>query len=140
MTTFGFELAVDATLASTILNVHPGLGEINAGYIASLYGFLNVFTRPLGGYVADRLYAKFGIKAKKYCCLTLGALQGVFTIGFGKYLQSSPAPGIAPIVVFIVFLAVTSEMANGATFSLIPHCNCSHNGTMWVFFQSTIDR
>jgi MFS transporter, NNP family, nitrate/nitrite transporter len=88
MTTFGFELAVDSNLAANILTPHPSLSQLNAGYLASVYGLLNVFTRPLGGMIADMLYSRFGIRSKKYFMLALGICQGALCVGFGKLLQS----------------------------------------------------
>lgn len=130
MTTFGFELCVDSILASVILNTHPGLGQLNAGYLASVYGLLNVFTRPLGGAVADLLYSRYAVRSKKYLCLILGIMQGAFTVGFGKFMQSSAVPDLGVMMIFVILMAITSEMANGAIFSLVPHCNSSNNGVM----------
>ncbi len=58
MTTFGFELAVDANLATVLIGANSGLNMISAGYYASVFGLLNVYTRPLGGFFADMLYAR----------------------------------------------------------------------------------
>lgn len=38
MSTFGFELAVDSNLHHDLLQTHPGLGQLNAGYLASVFG------------------------------------------------------------------------------------------------------
>jgi MFS transporter, NNP family, nitrate/nitrite transporter len=42
------------------------MGLLHSGYYASIFGFLNLFTRPLGGIVADILYRRFGVKSKVY--------------------------------------------------------------------------
>lgn len=135
MTTFGFELAVDSNLASVILAPHPSLGQLNAGYLASVYGLLNIFTRPFGGYAADLMYARFGIKSKKYFCLALGILQGAFAVGFGKYIHTSADPDLGVMMAFIVLMALFGEMGNGANFSLVPHCNVYNNGVMSVLLH-----
>ncbi len=135
MTTFGFELAVDSILAEVILGPHPALGQLNAGYLASIFGLLNIVTRPSGGLAADLLYARFGVHAKKYFCLFLGILQGAFTIAFGKFLQGSAHSDLTVMMVLIVFMAVTCGMGNGANFSLVPHCNVHNNGVMSVTFS-----
>jgi NNP family nitrate/nitrite transporter-like MFS transporter len=130
MTTFGFELAVDSVMAQVILTPHPSLGQLNAGYLASVFGLLNLFTRPLGGFLADRLYANYGVKSKKYLVIALGVMQGVFTIGFGKFLQSKESPDLGVMMGFVVLMAFCNEFANGANFSLVPHCNSYNNGVM----------
>jgi NNP family nitrate/nitrite transporter-like MFS transporter len=38
MSTFGFELAVDSNLHHDLLLTHPNLGDLNAGYLASIFG------------------------------------------------------------------------------------------------------
>lgn len=89
MTTFGFELAVDANIAS-VLVANNRLTQLEAGYYGSTFGFLNLVTRPFGGFLADRLYARYGLKAKKYVTIVLGVLEGAMSIAFGAVsLRSS---------------------------------------------------
>ncbi|KAL7410258.1 putative high affinity nitrate transporter [Mrakia frigida] len=129
-TTFGFELAVDSNLANDYLKSHPDLGMLNAGYLASIFGFLNLFTRPLGGLFADVLYAKFGVKSKVHFTAALGLIQGILCIGFGQWLSVTEVPSLAGMTLFVVAIAFANEMANGANFSLVPHCNAYNNGVM----------
>lgn len=102
MTTFGFELAVDSNLPTAFSGSHKSLGSIKAGYIASTYGLLNIVTRPLGGYIADKLYSRYGVKSKKYFTLALGMGQGIMAIGFGELLKSSNSPSMASLIVVLV--------------------------------------
>lgn len=50
LTTFGFELAMDANLASLLFDIYHDMdfGQTKAGYIAAIYGLLNVFSRAFG--------------------------------------------------------------------------------------------
>ncbi|TFK99358.1 nitrate/nitrite porter [Pterulicium gracile] len=130
MTTFGFELAVDSVLAHVLMDIDKNLTLLNAGYLASVFGLLNIWTRPFGGYVADRLYVRFGVAAKKWITLVLGVLQGVFTVGFGYYIHNLEHPDLGVVMGFIVLIAICNEMANGTNFSLVPHCNSYNNGVM----------
>lgn len=150
MTTFGFELAVDSILANVILKHHSNLGMEKAGYYASVFGLLNIVTRPLGGILSDMLYRRYGVGIKKYWMLGLGIGQGVLTIGFGILLKNEVKPSIGAMMGIIVCLAFFNEMANGANFSVgksrcafekitcllalynlkVPHCNSFNNGVM----------
>lgn len=123
MTTFGFELAVDSILANVILRYHPTIGMEKAGYYASIFGLLNIITRPLGGILADLMYRKYGVGSKKYFTLGLGIGQGVLTIGFGMLLKNQAHPGLGAMMGIIVCIAFCNEMANGANFALVslPH-------------------
>ncbi|KAL8290609.1 hypothetical protein RQP46_002867 [Phenoliferia psychrophenolica] len=155
MTTFGFELAVDANLANVLYTAHSkekGFTQVKAGYYASTFGFLNFVTRPLGGFLADRIYVRYGVKGKKYFTVFLGFLQGAMSLGLGLvrfvpivvmgFAESDPAqherqiykdghlPNLGIQMGFVVLMAVFCEMANGANFALVPHCNSFNNGLM----------
>ncbi|KAH0839337.1 major facilitator superfamily domain-containing protein [Lanmaoa asiatica] len=124
-TTFGYELAIDANLANVLFNLmkSPSFGQTKAGYIAGIYGFLNVFSRPLGGYCGDLIYKKLGVPGKKYFMVALGLVQGLFSIGLGVYIDNHPEPSLTVIITLFVVLAIINEAANGVNFSLVPHCN-----------------
>jgi NNP family nitrate/nitrite transporter-like MFS transporter len=54
-------------------------------------GFLNLVTRPFGGYFGDVIYRKFGTKGKKYLTLLCGLIMGAGFLAGGLYLQNNPA-------------------------------------------------
>lgn len=132
LTTFGYELAIDANLANILLSLYksPTFGQTKAGYIAATFGMLNVFTRPLGGYFGDVVYKKFGVPGKKYLTISFGIVQGLFSLGLGLYINNSHRPSLTVVMVLLVILAMANEAANGANFSLVPHCNPCSNGFM----------
>jgi MFS transporter, NNP family, nitrate/nitrite transporter len=98
-TTFGYELAIDANLANVLFALYKKehMGQTKAGYvgpgiigtvintdhanlhqIAGIYGLLNIFTRPLGGYFGDLAFRFFGVSqalllANLACSLTHNA-------------------------------------------------------------------
>ncbi|KAG6884420.1 hypothetical protein C0993_011292, partial [Termitomyces sp. T159_Od127] len=68
LTTFGLELALDAQMANVLFALYSkrihGFDQTKAGYYTSIFGFLNLFTRPFGGYVGDVVYRNWGTKGK----------------------------------------------------------------------------
>ncbi|CCM02700.1 uncharacterized protein FIBRA_04806 [Fibroporia radiculosa] len=94
LTTFGFELAVDANLSNILYGIYtsPSFGQTKAGYIAAVYGVQNVYSRPLGGYLGDLIYRRFGATGKKYLTLGLGILQGFLSIALGVYIDRRKDP------------------------------------------------
>ncbi|KAI6043895.1 major facilitator superfamily domain-containing protein [Pisolithus marmoratus] len=132
LTTFGYELAIDANLANVLFTLYesPTFGQTKAGYIASIFGFLNIFTRPLGGYFGDLTYTKFGVPGKKYLLLILGIAQGLLSIGLGLYIDNNQHPSLTVLIVLLILVAFVCEAANGVNFSLVPHCNPCSNGLM----------
>ncbi|GAA5967836.1 hypothetical protein JCM11641_005781 [Rhodosporidiobolus odoratus] len=136
MTTFGFELAVDANLASVFFADHKSASftQLQAGYYASMFGFLNFVTRPFGGFMADRLYARYGIGAKKFATVILGFLQGMMALAFGLYSLTKHNAGLKPDLNtqmgIVALMAIFCEVANGTNFSLVPHCAPNNAGTV----------
>ncbi|KAL4248389.1 Nitrate/nitrite transporter [Abortiporus biennis] len=132
MTTFGYELAIDANLANVLFGLYKSasFGQTKAGYIAGIYGLLNICTRPLGGLFGDIVYKRFGVPGKKYLTLSLGIIQGCLSLGLGFYVDSKEHPSLAIVIVLFTITAIFNEAGNGANFSLVPHCNPNSNGLM----------
>jgi len=136
MSTFGFELAVDANLANVLYAAHKSgtFGQTKAGYYASIFGFLNLVTRPFGGYMGDLVYRRGGVRAKKYLTITLGLLQGAVSLAMGLWMAHQYAhkrtPDLSTQMGLVALMAIFCEMANGANFSLVPHANSFNNGVM----------
>lgn len=137
VTTFGFELALDAKMADVLYMMYKGklegFSQTTAGYYTSIFGFLNIVTRPFGGYVGDVVYRRYGTRGKKWWTISCGLIMGVSTIAGGFYLSGHTAPSLPELsVVMGVFsvAAIFSELGNGANFALVPHCNAYNNGVM----------
>ncbi|GAA5880529.1 hypothetical protein JCM8547_002038 [Rhodosporidiobolus lusitaniae] len=137
MTTFGFELAVDANLPNVLVAAHksPHFGQLEAGYYTSAFGLMNIVTRPFGGYLADRLYARYKTPTvKKYITITLGFLQGMMSLAYGLYSRSKynagSIPDLSTQMGLVALMAIFCEVANGTNFSLVPHCSPLSPGTV----------
>jgi len=131
-TTLGYQLAVDSNLANVLLSLNSSttLDQTKAGYLGSIFGFLNVFARPLGGYLGDLAYRRWGVPGKKYLMISLGITQGLLSLGLGMYIDNHEHPSVATVIGMIVVVATASEAAAGVNFSLVPHCSPSSNGFM----------
>ncbi|KAI0804812.1 major facilitator superfamily domain-containing protein [Irpex lacteus] len=139
LTSFGYELAIDANLSNVLFGLYSptkhSFNQTVSGYVASIYGLLNLFSRPLGGYLGDLIYRKYGVRGKKYLVLLTGVIQGLFSIGLGVYIDhhhdsASNTPSLAVVITLMTLLALVNEIVNGANFSLVPHCNSRSNGSM----------
>ncbi|KAI9569845.1 major facilitator superfamily domain-containing protein [Boletus coccyginus] len=130
-TTLGYELAMNTNLANILLSLFKSntFGTTQAGYLACTFGFMNIFARPLGGYCSDLAYRKWGVPGKKYLIIFLGVAQGLLSIGLGIYVDKDH-PSLATVIGMTVILATSTEAANGANFSLVPHCSPRSNGFM----------
>jgi NNP family nitrate/nitrite transporter-like MFS transporter len=137
LTTFGLELLIDAKMADVLFALFNkkinGFDQKKAGYYTSIFGFMNLVTRPFGGYVGDVVYKRWGTKGKKYWMLACGLIMGATCLAGGFYLADHKAPKVAelPIVMGVFAVSVIfSELGNGANFALVPHCNSYNNGVM----------
>lgn len=125
---FGAELAVVSMLPmffEGIFNFTPQM----AGLIAMSFAFVNLFARPLGGYLSD----KMGSRKKTMLMYMVGITLGFFLMGLisrytgigadGKQLLAPMFDGTWWIVVSVIitmFASMFVQGAEGATFAMIP--------------------
>jgi len=138
LTTFGLELVIDAQMANVLFALFgkqiKGFNQTKAGYYTSIFGFLNLVTRPSGGFFGDLIYRKYGTRGKKYLTLFCGLAMGASFLAGGIYLQNNHAashtPHLPTVIGVFSVAAIFSEIGNGANFALVPHCNAYNNGVM----------
>ncbi len=125
---FGAELAVVSMLPmffEGIFNFTPQM----AGLIAMSFAFVNLFARPLGGYLSD----KMGSRKKTMLMYMIGITLGFFLMGLiskfngvdvtGKTMLAPMFEGAWWIVVSVIitmFCSMFVQGAEGATFAMIP--------------------
>lgn len=81
---FGGELAINSYLGAYYFRNFPHLGQTNSGRWASMFGLLNVVTRPLGGIIGDILYKYTkSVWVKKMWIVFVGVVSGAFLVAIG---------------------------------------------------------
>jgi NNP family nitrate/nitrite transporter-like MFS transporter len=113
---FGVEITVD-NFAATFFHDEYGATLIMAGLMASIFGWLNIFARAIGGIVSDKIGLRFGFIGKVNLLTILLLLEGVGIILFAK------AGNLAPAICLLFFFGLCLKMANGATYSIVPFIN-----------------
>ncbi|XEC95274.1 NarK family nitrate/nitrite MFS transporter [Paenibacillus tarimensis] len=107
---FGAELAVVSMLPMFFQNTFS-LTPTAAGLIASTFAFVNLFARPLGGILSDRLKNRKMVMLVYMAGITLGFFSmGLMTEGW-------------PIIMAVAITILTSmfvQGAEGSTFAIIP--------------------
>ncbi len=110
---FGVEITVD-NFAPIFFTDTFGASLAAAGMAAGIFGWINLFARPMGGIVADRIGKVWGFDGKSFLLSILLLLEGIGIIWFAK----SGNLGMAIFMMF--FFGLSLKMANGATYSLVP--------------------
>ncbi|SER94493.1 MFS transporter [Salipaludibacillus aurantiacus] len=107
---FGAELAIVSMLPLFFL-VTFNLSPMAAGLIASSFAFVNLFARPLGGWLSDKM--------SKRKTVMLFYMFGISSGLFGMAFINSEWPLILAIAVTVA-TSIFIQGAEGATFAVIP--------------------
>lgn len=124
---FGAELAINSILGSYYAKNFPGLNQTECGQWAAMFGLLNIVSRPLGGIASDAIYRRSqSTWAKKVWLTFLGVGAGAFLLAIGF---SNPKTEATMFGLF-AGMALFTQAANGASFSLVPHVYPTANGKL----------
>jgi MFS transporter, NNP family, nitrate/nitrite transporter len=100
------------------------LSTESAAAIASIFGWMNLFARGLGGYLSDRANARMGMRGRLAfhgCCLFL---EGIFIFIFAN--THSLGGAIAVMVFFSLFV----QFGDGTTFAIVPYVDPTCTGSV----------
>jgi NNP family nitrate/nitrite transporter-like MFS transporter len=109
LVTFGSELAVVSMLPLFFMEVF-GLTAVKAGLLASGFAFMNLISRPGGGWVSD----KFG-RRKTLLILLTGLSIGYFMLG-----QIDSKWALALAVAATMVCSSFGQAGSGAVFAMVP--------------------
>ncbi|MBI2608967.1 MAG: MFS transporter [Deltaproteobacteria bacterium] len=127
---FGAELAVVSMLPMFFEKVFT-VSATAAGLIASSFAFVNLFARPLGGWLSDRM----GHRKRTMLIYMVGITCGFLAMGFiGKWgpivdgvqtviPQFSGNVWLIVAIVITILCSVFVQGAEGATYAIIPTVN-----------------
>ncbi len=107
---FGAELAV-VSMLPMFFQTTFALSPTAAGLIASSFAFVNLFARPLGGYLSDKLNNRKRVMLFYMAGITIGFLcMGLIQSGWPLILA----------VAITILTSVFVQGAEGSTFAIIP--------------------
>jgi len=120
---FGVELTINNIAAVYFFDTFT-LDLKTAGLIAGLYGFMNIFSRALGGIFSDRFAARNGLHGRVFFLFIVLFLEGLALIVFSQ--MGTLAIAITTMMIFALFV----QMSSGATFGIVPFMNRRALGTV----------
>ncbi|CAH8283174.1 NNP family nitrate/nitrite transporter-like MFS transporter [Mariniflexile fucanivorans] len=113
---FGIELTVYGTMDDYLQNTFQ-LSRLTAGNIVLSFALMNIFARTLGGFFGDKFGKLKGLRGRVLFLAAILSLEGIMLVTF------STTTSIVLGIMFLIMFSLTVQMAEGATFSVVPFIN-----------------
>lgn len=110
---FGSELTTDNIIAHYFYD-RFGVNLQVAGMIAASVGLANLFSRPMGGALSDKMGRSFGMRGRLWGLWLVQTVAGLLCVLLGRV--TSLWGSIAVLCIFSVFV----QAASGLTFGVVP--------------------
>lgn len=120
---FGVELTM-INIGAMYFGETFNLTLTQAGLIAGSYGLLNLFARTSGGILGDRCGIHWGLRGRVMWLFSALLLEGIALMCFSQMRLVGSA------LVALLFFGLFVQMANGATFSVVPFIKTKSVGTV----------
>lgn len=122
-TCFGVELTMN-NAAAMYFRQEFALTTESAAAIASLFGWMNLFARGVGGYISDKCNAAWGMQGRLWAQTILLALEGAFVLGFAN-TKSLPVA-----ILVMIFFSVFVQAAEGTSYGIVPYVDEPYTGSI----------
>lgn len=120
---FGVELTMN-NAAALYFKDEFGQSTESAAAIASIFGWMNLFARGLGGYFSDKCSAKAGMRGRIAVHTLFLLLEGVLVIVFAN----TGSLGVAILV--MVFFSLCVQAAEGTSYGIVPYIDPPATGSI----------
>jgi NNP family nitrate/nitrite transporter-like MFS transporter len=121
---FGIELTIDNIAVLYYVDYFDYFKQLDsstalkmAGFVAAMFGSMNVFARALGGWIGDKCGNRWGLS---------GRVKWLFVALFGEGLglmMFSQATTLSLAIPLMISFALFVKMSNGATYAVVPFIN-----------------
>ena len=125
---YGFSFGVELTTDNIIAQYFYDRFNVNiqtAGTIAASFGMANLFSRPMGGIISDKMGNKFGMRGRLWGLWVVQTVAGLLCILLGRV--NSLWSSILVMCGFSIFV----QAASGLTFGVVPFVSkrlaCHHS-------------
>jgi len=120
---FGVELTMN-NAAALYFKDEFGQSTESAAAIASIFGWMNLVARGLGGYSSDKLNAKYGMRGRLAVQSVFLLIEGILVLVFAR-TTSLPAA-----IVIMVFFSGCVQAAEGSTYGIVPYVDPAATGSI----------
>jgi NNP family nitrate/nitrite transporter-like MFS transporter len=120
---FGVELTMH-NAAALYFKDEFGQSTESAAAIASIFGWMNLFARGLGGFFSDKMNARMGMRGRIIVQTGLLLMEGALVLVFAT--TNSLGGAIAVMIVFSLFV----QAAEGSTYGIVPYVDPASTGSV----------
>jgi len=120
---FGVELTMNNAAASYFKSTFE-LSTESASAIASLFGWMNLFARGIGGFVSDKANARMGMRGRLIWQTLCLVAEGVMVLIFANTVSL----GLA-IFIMVIFSSFV-QAAEGSSYGIVPYVNPPVTGSI----------
>jgi NNP family nitrate/nitrite transporter-like MFS transporter len=120
---FGVELTMNNASAS-YFKEEFALSTESAAAIASIFGWMNLFARGLGGFASDKMNAKMGMRGRLIVQALTLTIEAIMVLIFAR----TKSLGLA-IFILVIFSSMV-QAAEGATYGIVPYVNPAATGSI----------
>jgi NNP family nitrate/nitrite transporter-like MFS transporter len=120
---FGVELTMTSA-AALYFQEEFGQTTASAAAIASVFGWMNLFARGLGGFCSDMASANYGMRGRLWVQVIFLVCQGSLVCVFST--TSTLSGAIVVMVIFSIFV----QAAEGSSFAIVPYIDYSVTGSI----------
>lgn len=120
---FGVELTMNNAAALYFREEFDQSTE-SAAAIASIFGWMNLFARGLGGFLSDKANARAGMRGRLLVHTLLLAAEG------GMVLIFANSNSLVFSIILMVFFSVFVQAAEGTSYGIVPYVNPPATGSI----------
>jgi len=120
---FGVELTMNNAAALYFKDKFE-LSTESAAAIASIFGFMNLFARGLGGFMSDKGNARLGMRGRIIAHTICLVIEGILVLVFAQ--TESLGSAIAVMVFFSLFV----QAAEGTSYGIVPYIDPAATGAI----------
>eukprot|EP00562_Extubocellulus_spinifer_P002349 CAMPEP_0178484870 /NCGR_PEP_ID=MMETSP0696-20121128/7978_1 /TAXON_ID=265572 /ORGANISM="Extubocellulus spinifer, Strain CCMP396" /LENGTH=928 /DNA_ID=CAMNT_0020112443 /DNA_START=199 /DNA_END=2985 /DNA_ORIENTATION=+ len=118
---FGVEVTM-TNAAALYFKERFGQSTETAAAIASVFGFMNLFARGLGGLGSDTYNTKYGMKGRLGWQFFSLFVQGAFIVAFAF------ARTLTGAIFALIFTSIMVQSAEGSSFGIVPYVSRRYTG------------
>uniref|UniRef100_A0A7S2SIF9 Nitrate/nitrite transporter n=1 Tax=Eucampia antarctica TaxID=49252 RepID=A0A7S2SIF9_9STRA len=120
---FGVELTMN-NAAALYFKDQFGQSTESAAAIASIFGWMNLFARGIGGYMSDKGNSRFGMRGRLWWQTTCILIEGCLVFVFAN------TTNLLAAIICMVFFSIFVQAAEGSTYGIVPYVNPPATGSI----------